>query len=270
MKTPTTDPPIRLTKVPFGKWLTPEEIFNYSQLDELTRLLKMALEQKFPFVLTGEAGVGKTTAVYSVVSQLPTNKYSTVYLGQDQDGTNLLKRLAASLGLQPKSSRKHTWMQISQLLSDNLSEQGKTPVVIVDEAHLVDDSTLEDLRLLTNNDFDRSSPLSLILMGQLPLRTRLKAPGFEALNQRLRFRYALEGFTEDETVAYIKHHLRLAGVTEDLFTADAAKLLFQESRGILREINNFATLAILRAESSQCSRVDLKMMRKILDQRELN
>jgi|GEM_PF-5176264 len=46
--------------------------------------------------------------------------------------------------------------------------------------------------------------------------------------------------------------------------------IFQESRGILREINNFATLAILRAESSQCTNVDLKMMRKILDQRELN
>lgn len=270
MKTPTTNPPIKLTKVPFGKWLTPEEIFNYSQLEELARLLKMALEQKFPFVLTGEAGVGKTTAVYSVVSQLPTNKYSTVYLGQDQDGTNLIKRLAGSLGLQPKASRKHTWMQISQLLADNLSEQGKTPVVIVDEAHLVDDSTLEDLRLLTNNDFDRSSPLALILMGQLPLRTRLKAPGFEALNQRLRFRYALEGFTEEETVAYVKHHLRLAEVAEELFTPDALKILFQESRGILREINNFATLAVLRAESSKSSKVDLKMMRKILDQRELN
>ncbi len=270
MKTPTTDPPIKLTKVPFGKGLTPDELFNYSQLEELTRLLNMALEQKIPFVLTGEAGVGKTTAVYSVVSQLPTNKYSTVYLGQDQDGTNLIKRLAAGLGLQPKSSRKHTWMQISQLLSDNLSEQGKTPVVIIDEAHLIDDSTLEDLRLLTNNDFDRSSPLALILMGQLPLRTRLKAPGFEALSQRLRYRYALEGFTEEETLAYIKHHLRLAGAPEDVFTPEAGKLLFQESRGILREINNFATLAILRAEATLSTKIDIKLLRKILDQRELN
>jgi len=107
-------------------------------------------------------------------------------------------------------------------------------------------------------------------MGQLPLRTRLKAPGFEALSQRLRFRYALEGFTEEETVAYIKHHLRLVGASDDLFTPEAAKLLFQESRGILREINNHATLAMLKAESDQCAKVDVKLIRKILDQQELN
>ena len=270
MKTPTIDPPIKLTRMPFGKGLAPEEIFEYPQLEELRRLLTKAIEQKTPFVLTGEAGVGKTTAVYSVICQLPTNKYSAVYLGQDQDGTNLIKRLAAGLGLQPKTSRKHTWMQISQLLSDNLSEQGKTPLIIIDEAHLIDDSTLEDLRLLTNNDFDRSSPVSLILLGQLPLRTRLKAPGFEALSQRLRFRYALEGFTEEETLAYIKHHLRLAGASEDLFTPESARLLFLESRGILREINNLAALAILKAEATQSSKIDVKLIRKILDQREFN
>jgi type II secretory pathway predicted ATPase ExeA len=110
----------------------------------------------------------------------------------------------------------------------------------------------------------------LILLGQLPLRTRLKAPGFEALSQRLRFRYALEGFTEEETLDYIKHHLRLAGASEDLFTPESARLLFLESRGILREINNLAALAILKAEATQSSKIDVKLIRKILDQREFN
>ena len=270
MKTPTTEPAIKMSKLPFGKALEADEIFNYIQLEELRRLLGLAIEQKSPFMLTGESGVGKTTAVHAAVCQLPTNRYSIIYLGQDQDGSNLIKRLATGLGLQPKASRKHTWMLISQLLSDNLSEQGKTPVVIIDEAHLIDDATLEDLRLLTNNDFDRTSPIALILMGQLPLRTRLKAPGFEAFSQRLRFRYALEGFTEEETAAYIKHHLRLAGIAEDLFTPDAAKLIFLESRGILREINNYCTLSILKAQSLLASKIDGKLVRKVLDQRELN
>ncbi len=102
---------------------------------------------------------------------------------------------------------------------------------------MLDYTTLEDLRLLTNADFDRTSPFALILLGQLPLRSRLKAPGFEALSQRLRFRYALEGFTQDETAAYIKHHLHLAELPEDIFTPEAVKLIFLSSRGILREIN---------------------------------
>jgi type II secretory pathway predicted ATPase ExeA len=221
-------------------------------------------------LVTGESGVGKTTAVHAAICDLPRNRYSIVYLGNDQDGSNLIRRLASGLGLQAKTLRKQAWMQIGQLLSDNLLEQGKTPVVVIDEAHLLDDATLEDLRLLTNADFDRTSPLALIFLAQLPLRTRLKAPSFEAFNQRLRFRYALEGFTEEETAAYIRHHLRLAGAPEDLFSLEAVKLLFLASRGIARELNNYATLAILRAQAIGVSKIDVKLMRQVLDQRELN
>lgn len=266
----STGTAINLSKLPFGKGLPSEEIFTYPQLEELKKLVRLAIEQKTPFMLSGEAGVGKTTAIHAAVCELPTNRYTVVYLGGDQDGTNLTKRLAIGLGLQPKSFRNHTWMQIGQLLLDNLSEQGKTPIVVIDEAHLLDDSTLEDLRLLTNADFDRSSPLALILLGQLPLRTRLKSPCFEALNQRLRFRYALEGFTEEETVAYIKHHLKLVDAPEDLFSVEAMKMIFLSARGISREINNFCILSILRAQAIKAPKIDGKLVRQVLDQRELN
>lgn len=264
----TTD--LDVTKLPFGKGIAPDAVFTYCQFEELKRLLRVAIEHKSAVLITGESGVGKTTTVSAVVCELPTNKYSVVYLGQDQDGSNLIRRLAAGLGLQPKRFRTHAWMQIGQLLSDNLVEQGKTPVVVIDEAHLLDDATLEDLRLLTNADFDRASPLVLILLGQLPLRTRLKSPGLEALNQRLRFRYALEGFTEEETAAYVRHSLRSAHLPEDLFSVEAVKAIFLASRGIPREINNICTLALLKALALGISKIDVKFIRQILDQKELN
>jgi len=258
------------TKLPFGKAMTADEIFNYGQLDELKYLLKLAINERSIGLVSGQSGVGKTVGVHTVVSKLPTNKYSVVYLGRDQNGSNLIRHLAKGLGLPPARYRPHAWMQIAQHLSDNLIEQGKIPVVVVDEAHLLDDTTLEDLRLLTNADFDRASPLALILLGQLPLRTRLKAPGLEALSQRLRFRYALEGFTEEETAAYIKHHLCLAGICEDLFTQEAVKLIFLASAGLPREINTLCTLAMLKAQTASLSSIDAQLIRQILDQRELN
>ncbi len=270
MKKPPSDPPINITKMPFAKGISPDEIFSYSQLEDLKSLVRLAIEQKAPFMLSGESGIGKTTAMFAALCDLPTNKFSVLYLGQDQDGANLARRLANSLGLQPKNSRRRTWMLISQYLQDNLIEQGKTPVIVVDEAHLLDDETLEDLRLLTNSDFDRSSPLALILLGQLPLRTRLKSPGFEALSQRLRFRYALEGFTLEETADYARHHLRQADLPEDLFTDEALKLIFLASRGIPREIGNYCTLSLLKAQSASVSTIDGKLVRQVLDQRELN
>lgn len=267
MKTPT-EPPINLTRLPFGRGLAVDDLFVYPQLEELKRLVRLSIEHKTPFLLSGEAGVGKTTAIHAALCDLPANKYSVVYLGQDQNGLNVTRRLAIALGVQPKNSRKHTWMQIGQFLDDNLLEQGKVPTIVVDEAHLLDDATLEDFRLITNSDFDRTSSLNLILLGQLPLRTRLKSPIFEALSQRLRLRYALEGFTEEETVSYIKHHLHLVEAPEDLFSPEAMKLLFVGSRGIPRELNNYATLAILKALSFGASKIDAKLVRQVLDQRD--
>lgn len=256
--------------LPFGKGVPDDQLFQYTQLDELKDLVRLAIAEKSMALITGESGAGKTTGVRTIIRDLPTNKYLPVYLGHDRDGSNLVRRLARELGLQPRPFRNHAWMQIGQFLSDTLIEQGKIPVVVIDEAHLLDDPTLEDMRLLTNADFDRSSPLALILLGQLPLRSRLKSPRFEALSQRLRFRYALEGLTEEETCAYIKHHLQLVGIAEDLFTADGAKQIFLAARGIPREINNIGTAALLKAQALQVKKIDAKLVRQVLDQRELN
>jgi type II secretory pathway predicted ATPase ExeA len=96
----------------------------------------------------------------------------------------------------------------------------------VDEAHLLDRTTLEDIRLLTNTDFDRAAAVTIVFLGQLSLRGRVKTPGFEALNQRLRYRYAMEGFTEEETAAYIKHRLQLSGWNQEFFAPQAIRHIF--------------------------------------------
>lgn len=255
---------------PFGKCFLENEVFNYSQFDELRHFLSLTVAERSMMLLSGQAGVGKTTAVRAFIDELPTNKYQIIYIGQDQEGVNLSRRMAASLGIPPQRSKAHAWLLISQHLSDNLAEQGKEIVLVVDEAHLLDNATLEDIRLLTNADFDRTSPLTVIMIGQLSLRSRLKITGFEALNQRLRFRYALEGLSEAETAGYIKHRLSAAGVDTDLFTTDAIKSIFLASQGIPREINNYCTAAIMKMQAASATVIDGKLIRQILDQREVN
>jgi len=258
------------SKLPFGKACDKEHIISYSQFEELRSLLHLTISSRSMGLLTGEAGTGKTTAVHIVADELPSNKYTVIYLGQDQDGSNLCRRLALSLGLKPRLSRTHTLLAISQFLSDNRLEQGREILLVIDEAHLLDNATLEDIRLLTNDNFDSQSPLSIILVGQLPLRTRLKGIGFEAINQRLRFRYALEGFSEQETEDYIRHHMRLVDFPENFFDPVACKLIFQAGRGVIREINNLALLSFLKACNNGLKKVDAKLVKQVLDQRELN
>lgn len=256
--------------LPFSKNIGGDQFFKFSQLEGLRAAVSLAVAQGVGAVVSGQAGTGKTSGVRSVTDELAPNEYQVLYVGQDYDGGNIGRRIELGLGLAPKRYRKHTWLQVSQYLSDNLVEHGRKIVLVIDEAHLLSPTTLEELRLLMNADFDRATPLSLILIGQLPLRTMLRAPGFEALNQRLRYRFSMDGFTEEEAGNYIRHHLRLGDLPENIFLADAIKLLFMASKGILRELNNTCLLALLRAETEGLASVDGKLVKQMLEQRELS
>ena len=98
---------------PFGKDIDSAALFRHGQLDALCLIVRTCIAKQSMAAITGPPGSGKTTAVRSVTDELPGNKYSVVYLGQDQDGTNVLTRLASSLGVQPKRYRTHLSMQIS-------------------------------------------------------------------------------------------------------------------------------------------------------------
>ncbi len=265
-----TDDTSNFRTTPFAKTFPDDGVFSYSQYEELKKLLKRTTEERSLLLLTGQAGVGKTTALRAFTNELPTNKYQIIYVGQDQEGVNLSRRLASALGIPPQRSKAHTWLLISQNLSDNLREQGKEVVLVVDEAHLLENNTLQEIRLLTNAEFDRTSPIILFMVGQLSLRTRLKMAGQEALNQRLRFRYALEGLTEEETGDYIRHRIHITGGDEDIFADDAIRTIFLASQGIPREINNLCTVALMQAETLGVQRIDGKLIRQVVDQREAN
>lgn len=253
--------------MPFGK---DSALFTYEQLEEIRQILELAIAQGSIAAITGQAGVGKTTAVWSFAETLASNAFSVVYLGHDQQGNALTRRLCMAFGLKPRAHRGHQLLQIGQYLSENLAENGKSIVLIVDECHLLDLATLEDLRMLTNADFDRASPLSIILIGQLSFRRQLKALGYEAINQRIRFRYALEGLSLDEAVAYVKHRIKMEGGQEDLFSADALRLIFSASGGIPREINNLCSAALLKAYATKTKKIDGKLIKQILDVKDLN
>ena len=98
----------------------------------------------------------------------------------------------------------------------------------------------------------------------------LKVEGHEALYQRLRLRYALEGLSENETKEYIQHHLALVGCNKTLFTPGSIHLIFVASEGILREINNICYESLLVAASKKAPKVDEAVVTWVIDQRELS
>jgi len=78
-----------------------------------------------------------------------------------------------------------------------------TPLIVIDEAHLLSPAMLEEIRFLTNFHMDSTSPMALCLVGQPERRNKLRLRAFEAISQRVTLRFHLGGLPEAETRAYI-------------------------------------------------------------------
>ena len=258
-----------MNKMPFGKDLSKQELFTYRQLHELDEILRLTVAQRSMALVTGRSGSGKTTGTRAFVDELPQRQYKTIYLGQDQKTPSLFARLADALGLSPELSRGYRSLYISKRLEDEVIAGGKELVLLVDEAHLLERQALEELRLLTNSEMDRRSLVTIILLGQIWIRDRLRYREYEAINQRLRLRYALEGLTEKQAAQYIQHHLALAGCTESPFTADAVKQVFLASGGLLRPINNICFACLVKAKAGGKKSIDGALVKRVVQEQEV-
>lgn len=258
-----------MSKAPFGKDLSRQELFNYPQLLELEEMLALTVSHRSMMLVTSRAGGGKTTAIRACLEALPQKQYKVIYLGQDQRSPSLFARLADALGLRPELSRSYRSLYISKRLENEVMAGGKELVLVVDEAHLLEKAALEELRLLSNSEMDRRSLVSIIFLGQIWIRDRLRYREYEALNQRLRLRFALEGLTEKETALYIKHHLLIAGCSNDLFTTDAIKQIFLASGGLLRPINNICFAGLVKAKSCGKKTIDGALVKRVVQEQEV-
>ncbi len=122
---------------------------------------------------------------------------------------------------------------------------------------------LEDLRLLTNYQMDTLEPLVLVLIGHPGLRLRLQRPVHQALWDRVRMSYRLEGLSREETSAYIDCHLKHAGGKPDIFTADARLAIFEIAQGIPRRVNLLALNCLKKSAQRKIHKIDGAFVRTI-------
>jgi type II secretory pathway predicted ATPase ExeA len=211
-----------------------------------------------------ESGCGKTTALGHLVRDLDATAYHVLYSSMSSlKAFGLLSYLGTKAGLRSRRFKGET----AHELVTHCRGLAKRSLIIVDDAHLMPDDALEDLRLLTGDSLDQKSPFALVLAGQPLLRERLAEPVHYALAQRITVRARLRPLTDSEITLFLDKHLRAAGAKSNLFEPDAVTLVFQHSRGIPRLAQNLALGALLAAASANKKTVDADAVQQaLLDQ----
>jgi type II secretory pathway predicted ATPase ExeA len=245
---------------PFGRTPNPAYLFESRQHREALARLEYAVEEKDLAVLTGEIGSGKTTLSRALIDRLGESRPVILLINPRLSPSQLLKTVASGLGLRPMHFRHDLLEQIHGRLYE-LYEEGREPVLILDEAQLIPTrQTFDELRLLTNFQLDDQNLLSVLLIGQPELDRRLARAGYAALAQRIGMRYQLTPLDEGSTMQYIEHRISVAGGSRNPFTQESIARIHALSGGVPRLINTLCTTALLAAFSEDSESVDVGMV----------
>jgi type II secretory pathway predicted ATPase ExeA len=245
------------TAMPYGRGLAPGMLFHSGDHNQAVARIAYGISARGITVITGEVGVGKTVAARAAIDRAEPTRHHLIYLPDPTVGARGIHHcLVAALGGKPSFHNAALVPQARDALAAEHAERGRIPILCIDEAHLLTHDALEALRLLTNHDLDTCSPFATILLGQPTLAAKMKLGTLAALEQRITVRRHMTGMTSNETAEYIRHHLKLAGRADPLFTEDAIALIHQASRGKPRSVNRLAISALIAACAANKTLVD--------------
>jgi general secretion pathway protein A len=218
--------------------------------------------------LTGEVGTGKTTLCRLLLEQLPENTRVALVLNPKLSPVELLETICEELKLDV-AARRGSLKGLVDTLNAYLLDayaQGLRVVLIIDEAQELSVDALEQVRLLTNLETPTQKLLQIILLGQPELRDKLNLPELRQLAQRITARYHLTPLDREETEAYVRHRLAVAGGVRTPFSRLGLRALYQRSSGIPRLINVIADRSLMAGYAREQDAIGERLIDRAADE----
>jgi general secretion pathway protein A len=225
----------------------PDPRFFYlsrSHEEALTRLVYAAKMRKGGAMLSGEIGCGKTTLTKVCVQDLSGDRFDIgLVINPKLEPLEFLQEVLYQFGVNEVPESK---VKCLRALNDKMIENmraNRETLLMVDEAQLLSQATLEEIRLLLNFQLNDRFLITVILLGQPELKDRIKA--IEQLEQRIAIKYHLAPFDFNDTARYIVFRQKRAGRSEGVFSKEAVQKIYENTQGVPRKINNLCDLSLL-------------------------
>ena len=242
-----------LTHVPFARDIPTTELYESMAMQETLSRLKYAAQRQWFAVVTGDCGTGKTTTIRRFSEVLPPSQYKVLYISDSKlTPRHFYKGLLEQLGCESKFYRGDAKRQLHREIELMRGIHNLSPVVIVDEAHLL------------NFKMDAQSPMTLVLVGQNELWDRLSLQAYAAIRQRIDVQGKLTHYDRAQTGAYIQRHMEYAEATRDIFTESAIDDIYRFSGGSARMVNKLCTHCLMYGSQNKHRIIDDHMVKRVI------
>jgi len=240
-----------LKRKPFENTPDPDFLYlseNYREV--LSSMFYGVNSAKGLILAMGDVGTGKTTLINALQKKFDSSyvilRITNPRLAFGQSTfTNILEYFAGELGvLSEKANNRDLIKSVTDEL-EALDKSGRRAVLIIDEAHLLSEESLQDIRLLSNIENEKTKLIQILLIGQNELNIKLQEDSLKALKQRFNITRKLMPLNKSETTDYIMHRLHVAGGKSQIFKKKALSLIFKKSSGVPRLINQICDSSLL-------------------------
>ncbi len=248
---------------PFQMTADPKFIWLGKKHAEALVTLQNGLHQnKRLLVLTGNVGTGKTVVINTLLEKIDKNVIAVMIPDPALDSIDLYNILSNELKINKKFTSKEDFLSHLKPFLYETSLQGKTILLIIDEAQNISHGLLEELRQLSNIESSDTKLINIIMVAQNEFNAILDDNRNSTFKRSIGISYHLDPLNDSETDEYVNHRLKVVGAEKEIFSAKAKREIHFLSAGVPRLINAICDLALLSGYSLGKDSIDEKIIKE--------